>query len=175
MSRLGNIIAEGVYAAILRPFTPHRRSTQEATFADYATAQQGDDVFFFSRRKLYGIGSVVDVGRSCVYGNFPNASLPRELDYAQFSRQMFIDNGPESVNQRWLMTFAPRPAFFLQGVDIDDVLASRPSSFRGLRAMENVTFGRVDDEEAQALRDVILRRNEDIVLHGGGEGVFEES
>ena len=50
----------GVYATRLnslasRPF--------EATLADYVSMKPGDNVYFFSERKIYGIGELVAVGQ----------------------------------------------------------------------------------------------------------------
>ena len=61
----------GVYATRLnslasRPF--------EATLADYVSMKPGDNVYFFSERKIYGIGELVAVGPDCKYSNFPDSS-----------------------------------------------------------------------------------------------------
>ncbi|WP_400246667.1 hypothetical protein AB3U99_07445 [Niallia sp. JL1B1071] len=44
---------------------------------------------------------------------------------------------------------------------MDDVLASNPDKFRILRAFWKVSFIKIDDEENKALRDIILKRNEE--------------
>ncbi|MEX1264632.1 MAG: hypothetical protein WEE66_12005, partial [Actinomycetota bacterium] len=68
------------------------------------------------------------------------------------------------------LSFQPaRSAQFSPGVDrvdIDDVLPADLTSFRSLRAMDSITFGRVDDEEAEALQDAVLRANEASIRHG---------
>jgi hypothetical protein len=166
--RLISVISSGVYGAILRPPSGNRWwESQEGTFADYATATAGDSVFFFCRRKLYGIGSLCKVKFDCKFVNFVDGSLPKNHAYDSKTRSsMLLDMGANSVYIRWICTFEPAPAMFLRGVDMDDALSSRPAAFRALRAMDNVTFGRVDDEEEQALRDVVLRANEDVVATG---------
>lgn len=69
----------GVYATRLnslasRPF--------EATLADYVSMKPGDNVYFFSERKIYGIGELVAVGPDCKYSNFPGSSTCAAVDYA---------------------------------------------------------------------------------------------
>lgn len=166
----------GVYGARLRPPANGRwRESQEGTFADYATIRAGDSIFFFSRRKIYGIGKAVEVGGDCKYLNFPDASLPEVPDYESTRPLMLRDEGSESLAQRWLCLFEPAPAVFMNGVDIDDVLSSDPRAFRALRAMQSVTFARMDDAETQALSDVILRANERGIREGKlGKASFKD-
>jgi hypothetical protein len=158
--RLERVVSAGVYGAVLPPPASRWREGQEGTFADYATATEGDSIFFFSRRKLYGIGKLTNVGPDCKYCNFPGASDPQPYRYEQVKHMLLWDEGPGSENIRWICTFTPGPSFFENGVDIDDALSYRPHAFRALRAMDNVTFGRIDDEEEQALKDVLLRANQ---------------
>jgi len=157
----------GVYGAKLRPPANGRwRESQEGTFADYATIRAGDSIFFFSRRKIYGIGKAVAVGEDCKYLSYPDASLPETPEYEAIRPLMLRDEGPGSLAQRWLCLFEPAPAIFTNGVDIDDVLSSDSRAFRALRAMQSVTFARMDESETQALSDVILRANENVIRHG---------
>jgi hypothetical protein len=50
------------------------------------------------------------------------------------------------------------------GIDMDDVLSSNPSAFKMLRAFWKVSFIKFDDEENQAFRDIILKRNQSALL-----------
>lgn len=120
--RLERVVSSGTYAAKLRPLVakpggglrfgaPH-----EGTFADYSTAQPGDSVFFFSNRVIYGVGRLVALGRGPALLNYPGASEPRRLGYSKVRELMLLDEGAASMNQRWLFTFVPDPAFFRQGV-----------------------------------------------------------
>lgn len=45
-----------------------------AVFGDMITMKPGDNVYFFSNRKIYGIGELVCVGNDCKYDNYLNAS-----------------------------------------------------------------------------------------------------
>ncbi len=169
-SNLKDIVSSGVYAALLNTPKGYWGTAHEGTFADYASVQEGDAVFFFSKRKIYGIGRIVNVGGACRFLNFPGASEPTIPTYEDVQDEMLRDEGPVSVDQRWLCTFAGDPAIFTSGVDIDDVLASDPQSFKALRAMQSVSFARMDDRETQALKDVILRRNAGWLLGGVLQG-----
>lgn len=50
----------------------------EGTFADYFSMKEGDNIFFFIKRKIYGIGKFISVEGECKYLNFMNADEPKE-------------------------------------------------------------------------------------------------
>jgi hypothetical protein len=155
-------VEKGVYGTVLRSVPDGWWATPyEATFGDYVTMSQGDNIYFFIQRMLYGVGRLVSVVGDCKHLNFPDASEPKPWTYQQVKPQLLWDEGVQSVQQRWLCTFEPDPHFFVRGVDMDDVLASNPAAFRMLRVMERRSFIKVDDDENQALRDVILKANQD--------------
>lgn len=165
-------INSGVYAT--RIFVPNNgiwRQHQEGTWADYSTMRPGDNVYFFIKRKIYGIGKLVEINGSCKFKNFAEANRAEQFDYNEIRDSLLWDEGEKSVKQRWICTFKPFPAFFATGIDMDDVLASNPSKFRMLRAFWKLSFIKIDDEENQALKDVVLQRNEDY-LSGTEGGVF---
>lgn len=92
----------GVYATRLnslasRPF--------EATLADYVSMKPGDNVYFFSERKIYGIGELVAVGPDCKYSNFPGSSTCAAVEYADVRDDLLVDSGEDSVWYRWLLHF----------------------------------------------------------------------
>ena len=45
-----------------------------ATFGDMVTMNPGDNVYFLSNRKIYGIGELIRLGEDCKYDNYLNAS-----------------------------------------------------------------------------------------------------
>jgi len=163
-------VDNGVYATKLNPPNGRWRRHHEATFADYVTMQPGDNIYFFIQRKIYGIGEMVTVTDAsgklsdCRYLNFPRANSPANSLYSAVSNQLLWDEGPESVNQRWVCFFKPSPCFFQNGVDMDDVLALNPTRFRILRAFWKVSFIKIDDDENQALKEIILRLNENVLV-----------
>lgn len=162
MSGSGTIkqcIESGIYATVIKPPHGHWAQAYEATFADYVSMKAGDNIYFFQDRKIFGVGMLTNVGRDCKYKNYPQASVPKSPEYHAVQAEMLYDNGPDSISLRWLCTFEPAPAFFTAGVDMDDVLSAAPEHFRMLRAMQQVSFMKLDDEENRALRGHIIFRN----------------
>ena len=149
----------GVYATKLSPPATVWKTHHEGTFADYLTMQAGDNIYFFIQRKIYGIGKLVNVGGDCRYFNFPGGGTPRSFDYLATRKKLLWDEGEHSINQRCICLFEPDPYFFTLGIDIDDVLASKPAAFKMLRAFWKLSFIKFDDEENQAFRDIVLKRN----------------
>jgi hypothetical protein len=162
---------DGVYGTVLPEPTTYWRTSHEGTFADYASMAPGDNVFFFLDRKIYGVGELVRVGDHCRYLNFPGASEPRSKDYQSTRKALLWDIGPQATSVRWICTFKPSPRFFRHGVDMDDVLSSNPAAFRMLRAFWRLSFIKCDDEENQALIDIILKRN--LAESGDNPDLFE--
>lgn len=139
---------------------PRRRKARNkilsATLGDHVTMRQGDNVYFLSDRKIYGIGQLVNIGADCKYDNYTGASklLP---DCMITAANYLVEN---STRARWVFFFKPTPHFFKKGVDMDDVLRYRPAAFRMLRAFEGLSFIKIDDEENRALREYIALSNE---------------
>ena len=103
-------VENGVYATRLSVPKNSRWSVHhEGTFADYATMKPGDNIYFFIKRNIYGIGSLVELADDCKFLNFPNASQPVEFNYEKIRSSLLWDEGPESINQRWLCVFQPSP------------------------------------------------------------------
>ena len=135
-----------------------------AVFGDMVTMKPGDNVYFLSKRKIYGVGELICVGHKdetykcdCKYDNYITASalLPdcriEKLDDVITT---------ESTRARWVCFFKPASYFFKKGADMDDVLRYRPSAFKMLRAFEGVTFIKIDDDENRALKEYISLINE---------------
>lgn len=149
------------------------KAYHEGTFGDYMTMKEGDNVYFFSNRKIYGIGKLSNIDTDCKFLNFPDADLPISFDFSTNSTQMIINNSIGNQGNRMLCTFIGSPHFFKTGVDMDDILASNPESFKMLRAFWKLSFIKIDDVENKALIDVILKHNEeDLINH---QNIFSES
>ncbi len=163
----------GVYATKLSTPEGNWKIHHEGTFADYATMQAGDNIYFFIKRKIYGIGELIAVGEDCKYFNFAKAGTPQPTDYQEIKDELLWNEAAFSADQRCICLFKPAPYFFMGGIDMDDVLSSRPQAFRMLRAFWKVSFIKFDDEENQAFRDVILKHNQKELLEPDfGESVF---
>jgi len=174
LDSLGLYTRNGVYATKLSAPSHSWLVHHEGTFADYATMRAGDNVYFFIQRKIYGIGKLVDVGLDCKFFNFPGAGKPETVPYQAVKQQLLWDEGSFSANQRCICVFEPDPYFFRLGIDMDDVLSSNPDAFRMLRVFWKLSFIKFDDEENQAFRDIILKRNQGALSNPQeGSGVFE--
>jgi hypothetical protein len=163
----------GVYATKLSAPSGSWRVHHEGTFADYSTMQTGDNIYFFIERRIYGIGRLIGLGGDCKFFNFAGAGEPREVGYHRVRGGLLWDEGQASAEQRCVCVFEPDPHFFRLGIDMDDVLSSKPSAFKMLRAFWKLSFIKFDDEENQAFRDIILKRNQSALLcPGEGDSVF---
>ena len=134
------------------------KQVMAAVLADYCSMQAGDNVYFLSDRRIYGVGKLVNVGIDCKYKNSLDANIFERKEKVVEADQPLMQLGPE---YRWLCLFEPDQQFFAEGVDMDEVLSYRPSAFRMLRAFQNVTFIKIDDEENRALKECIYLKNRD--------------
>ncbi len=154
-------INNGIYATKINYPVNRWRDFQEATFADYATMKAGDNVYFFIKRNIYGIGELTNINNDCKYSNFLSIKDPLKVKYDEINKELlWNENIIDNKFQPWVCFFKPAPYFFTKGIDMDDVLASNPSAFKMLRAFWKVSFIKFDDEENQALKNIILKFNQ---------------
>lgn len=168
-------ITKGVYSTKFGSINHGRWDTaKEGTFADYYSMKRDDNIFFFIKRKIYGIGRLVDIGGDCKYLNYSGAGDPINYSVAEYhSRDPLVDW--DNPGNRCICFFKPHPFFFKKSVDMDEALSSAPSKFKMLRAMWKLSFVKIDDEEAQALFDIILKSNEDNLQNGTNIFPFDSS
>lgn len=141
--------------------TPSKRKSRSkvlaAIFGDFISMHPGDNIYFLSNRKIYGIGETVKVGSlDCKYDNYPNASAL--LPSHRVAKRDYLTTC--DTRARWVFFFKPSPYFFNMGADMDDILRYRPQAFKVLRAFEGLSFIKIGDEENQALREYISLVNE---------------
>ncbi|WP_010297257.1 hypothetical protein [Clostridium senegalense] len=134
----------------------------EGTFTDYFGMKKGDNIYFFLDRKIYGIGELINEKYDCKYWNYIQAGLPKNFKHSEVKNIMILNN-ENNLNNRCLCIFKPSPNFFVNGIDMDDVLMSNPSKFRMLRVFWKLSFIKIDNEENEALRNIILKRNEKFI------------
>lgn len=127
-----------------------------STYGDFITMRPGDNIYFLSQRKIYGIGKAIKIGLDCKYDNYYNASAL--LPNCRITPKNYLTT--EDSRARWVCLFVPAPYFFMKGADMDDVLRYRPNSFKALRTFEELTFIKIDDEENRALKEYISLINE---------------
>lgn len=159
---LKNCIYNGCYSTNMKPITNDTRNfiPFEATFADYCSMKPGDNIYFFTNRKIYGIGELICIGNDCKFVNYPSASTPIQEDYTKISNKMILNDEPSNVNNRWICIFKPSPAFYCTPVDMDDVLSYKPDTFKTLRTFWKKSFTKINDEENNSLKEFILLRNQ---------------
>lgn len=148
----------------------------EGTFADYCSMKEEDNVYFFIKRKIYGIGSLFNINDQCKFLNYPNANFPTVQSYEDIQESLLLDLGTnESVNSRFICTFIPFPLFFRNGIDMDEILSSSPNSFKILRAFWKLSFIKFSDEENQAFKNILLRRNINAVNNPDDQNTFHSN
>ena len=129
-----------------------------ATFGDMVTMKEGDNIYFLSNRKIYGVGEAKKIGSDCKYDNYLGASKLTRNDELNASEVNYLTS--TSSQARWVCFFKPAKHFFKKGVDMDDVLQFKPNAFKMLRAFEHLSFIKIDDEENRALREYICLKND---------------
>lgn len=169
-------IKDGVYSTNLsQPKNSLWKIHHEGTFTDYLSMKQGDNVYFFINRKIYGIGELVNIEFDCKFLNYPNADIPNVPIYDYIKDIMLLNDTEATINNRCVCTFKPAPFFFNTGIDMDDVLSSNPNDFKMLRAFWKVSFIKIDNQENKALTDIILKRNEEYLIGNKGTFNFDDS
>ncbi len=159
-------VENGIYSTLLGdPTNSGWLKQHEGTFADYYSMKNGDSIYFFCKRKIYGIGKIINVGDDCKYLNYKDADIPNVISEQEYeNRNPLLPN--YGYQNRCFCVFEPSPYFFKKSIDMDEALSSNPEKFRMLRTMWKVSFIKIDDEEDKALQDVILKRNEDCIETG---------
>ncbi len=148
---------KGVYSTYLNSLAP---IPFEGTLTDYMSMKPGDNVYFFCKRKYYGIGELINVGPDCKYCNYPESSSPINMSYDDIRGNLLVDYGEKSPKCRWLCTFKGSPFFFEEGIDTDEILAYKPNTFKMLRAFWKVSFIKLSDEENDSLKEIFLLRRQ---------------
>jgi len=160
-------IKNGTYLSMLpNPDNTRSRIVVASVLADYCSMKEGDNVYLLSNRQVYGVGKLVKVGPDCKYQNYLNAH--------EFVTKNALENEDKALieapaSSRWLCLFEPEGQFFEKGVDMDEILLYKPSAFKMLRAFQDVTFIKIDDEENRALKECIYLKNR------GRSGIFNFS
>lgn len=159
---------KGVFSTYLNSLSP---LPFEGTLADYMSMKPGDNIYFFCKRKYYGVGELIDVGPDCKYCNFPDSERLSRVAYQDIQNSLLVDYGEQSPHFRWLCTFKGSPYLFMEGIDTDEILTYKPDTFKMLRAFWKVSFIKLGDEENNSLKEIfLLRRQQEALTH---QGVFQ--
>lgn len=168
-------ITTGVYSTRMsEPKKGFWNTAIEGTFADYLSMKQGDSIFFFQDRRIYGIGKIINVAFDCKYLNYVDSDIPEKVSQRDYRKKhpLMLDGTSEN---KCLCMFEPSPYFFKHGIDMDEALNSESHRFRALRTMWKVSFIKIDDDEEQALLDIILKRNEKNLQNGADSFDFSSN
>ena len=135
------------------------------TLADYLGMKEGDNVFFFMERKVYGIGELVSIEeRDCRFRIHPKKE---SADIEDLTEER------DSNMHQFICTFKPSPYFFKQGVDMDEILMFSSDKIKSLRFFSGMTFMKLDDVESEAIKNIIARKNEEYLSEDKKEMHFE--
>lgn len=145
----------------------------EGTFADYLSMKEGDLIFFFIKRKIYGCGKLVNIGEDCKYLNYNEALNPRVTATDYFFENHLIECSTQ--NNKCFCIFEPYPVFFRDGIDMDEVLQYRTSPFRSIRTLWKLSFIKMDNDEAKALFDIFIKHNADNLADSSYHYDFSET
>lgn len=140
---LNKSIKDGVYSTNFKELKSNYWKTHhEGTFADYLGMKKGDNIYFFIKRHIYGIGELIDIKGDCKFLNYYEADIPQNPDKENLNENLLAKNYIGDISQyRCICCFKPSPNFFTQGIDMDDALASNPSKFKMLRAfLEGIIY-----------------------------------
>lgn len=132
----------------------------EKALADYLALGDGDLVFFFENRRIYGTGRIVRLPGT---ERATLCNYPRSWDLWKDPEPMFLwDNEPEDdlVDHPFVVFFTPDPAWYTQGIDMDEALESDAHGYvRSLPFFSGVSFARIDAFEAAHLASLIRKAN----------------
>ena len=67
-------------------------------------------IYFFCKRRYYGIGELISVGPDCKYCNYPHASARVNVRYEDIADNLLVNFGEQSPHYRWLCTFKGSPS-----------------------------------------------------------------
>ena len=108
---LNKVIQSGVYSTNLNINKEEWNTPQEGTIADFLSMKEGDNVYFFIDRKIYGVGKLVNIKGNCKFLNFPGADIPKAENYELLKPIMILDKKENLKNQIYLY-FCASTIFF---------------------------------------------------------------
>ncbi len=166
-------VENGVYAVkVERPSGIQWSKDVENLYAHFLAMQAGDNIYFVSDNTIFGIGELIEVSGACKFLNFPGAARPEVFSYEAKKPELLWDKGEHSIDLRWLFLFRPSPHFFVQGVELAEILAFNCSKFPGLRGLGDQTVMKLDHRRNQIIKDALLRKNEDVLRKPDCNGFF---
>jgi hypothetical protein len=156
------------------------RQEQWNTIADFALFEDGDLIFFFCKRNIYGIGKVINSNNmemgSPVLINYKDSLLPSETLKSseacfwdeQFREGLWAKKDRGKFDIRLIVLFKPCPAFYKNGLDMDFVLQGDAGGIaRQIRTFQGVGFIRLEKGDIDLLIELFTRNfNQESPLFG---------
>lgn len=152
-------VHDGIFSVLVNE---NWTSPVASTLGDHVCMQPGDNVYFFGKRTIYGIGEIIDALEEGD-GAFEVAQGSSSPRYEPQANGPQAEENDEGRIKRWALAFKPSPFFFTDGIDMDDLLLSNPAAFRSLRTFHQRSFIQFDDEENRAFRAAFLRKFEHVL------------
>lgn len=158
--KIVDIIKNGYYSTYINYSKKSGISSApfEATYADYTTMTENDNVYFFQNRKVYGVGKLIKIGDDCKYNNFVGASKCIIYNNNEIKDTLLVKFKKDNPHYRWVCFFEGSPIMYEKGLDMDEILQYKPSTFKSLRTNWKKTFIKIDDEENNSLKELFYLR-----------------
>jgi len=149
----------GVFSTVLK-CNPAHPIAFEGTLADYCSLKEGDNIYFFYNRKIYGVGVATKVGNDCKYKNYLKATkLAYRISFTEAKKELLIGKNHSALDEHWICLFKPAPVFYKDGVDMDDLLMYKPQNIKRLRTFWKTSFIKIDDLENDTIKEFLYLRN----------------
>ena len=100
VSMIRECAEKGIYSTYLKGIAP---LSFEGTLADYMSMKPGDNIYFFCKRRYYGIGELISVGPDCKYCNYPHASARVNARYEDIADDLLVNFGEQFSNVERLL------------------------------------------------------------------------
>lgn len=150
----------GVFSTVLK-CNPNHPISFEGTLADYCSIKEGDNIYFFYNRKIYGVGVTVAIDKDCKYKNYKDATqLLSNISFNEKTKEeLLIGEDASALDKHWICLFKPAPCFYKDGVDMDDLLMYKPQNIKRLRTFWKTSFIKIDDLENDTIKEFVYLRD----------------
>jgi len=135
-------------------------TAQEMAIADYLALAAGDLVFFFENRRIFGVGRIVRMPAT-TRAVLCNYAASWDLSRRPGAPYLWEDEPEDDLaDHPFVVFFEPEPAWFREGIDMDEALASDTHGYvKQLPFFAGLSFALLDDFEAAHLAALIRKAN----------------
>jgi hypothetical protein len=159
-------IKNGFYGTKIKyPKNGQWSPAHEYTLADYCSMKEGEFIFFFIKRIIYGVGKIVSLNKELTTKPVALCNYPKSYFAGERGKNkalLWNENVPADYDIRWVVFYKPAPHFFKKGLDMDEVLMSdRSNMVRSLRTFQGLSFIKMDTIECNFILQLLIRKNLD--------------